>query len=141
MDVVVMWLLEMGSMRGSGDARVGEEQRDAEVHQFFQLHHVVLGHGEPGDDQNVVGVSESVELAQDLEKMGLDAGEKRVRGLVEDLDRSDAWLEGVVRGQELDGVIGGAEQVRGPDIEVSPEVPDAVSAVERASDDVVEGET
>jgi uncharacterized protein YggE len=45
-------------------------------------------------------------------------------------------LEGVVTGELVDRFVGGAEQVRDLDFEVSPEVAYAVSAVERASDDV-----
>jgi hypothetical protein len=48
--------------------------------------------------------------------------------------------EGVVVQQLGDGVVGGAEQVWDLDVEVAPEVPHAVAAVERTADDVVEAQ-
>jgi hypothetical protein len=86
----------------------------------------------------VVGEAALVEGLQDLEQVGFDAGEKRVGGLVEQLDRGHVGLEGLVVDELLDGLVGGAEQVGHLDVVVAPEVAYAVAAVEGAADDVVE---
>ena len=72
--------------------------------------------------------------------MGAHAGQERVGGLVQELDGSGVRLERVVAGQHLDGLLVVTEQVRGLDLEVAPEVADAVAAVERAADDVVQAQ-
>jgi hypothetical protein len=65
----------------------------------------LLGYLVSGDDEHVVGVAALVECAEHLEQVWLDAGQERVGGLVEELDRRDVRSEGVVVQQLGDGFV------------------------------------
>jgi hypothetical protein len=123
---------------GVGDTRVGEQQRDAQVPQALQFGHVGGRDLEPGDDQHVVGVAAPVEGVQDGEQVRAHPRQEWVGGLVQELDRGGVRLAGGVAGQQVHRLLVGAQQVRGLDLEVSPEVANAVAAVQRAADDVVQ---
>jgi hypothetical protein len=108
------------------------------VSEFLQRGRVGAGDAEAGDDQDEVVQAAVVECAKDLEQVGFDAGQERVGGLVEQLDRCDRGAEGPVADQHLDRLLGGAQQVGCFVLEVAPEVAHAIAAVEGAADDVVQ---
>jgi hypothetical protein len=95
-------------------------------------------HAPAGDDEQVVRQAPVVEVAQHRERVRLDDRQHRVRRPVEQLDRRLVRAEVPVPCEGGDCLLVAHQPPRRLELKVVEQVPDAVLAVERAADDVVE---
>lgn len=124
-----------------GDVGVRDQHGQTQVREAVEDGAVLGGHPPPSDDQDVIGQALLVQVPQHVENMRLDDRQHGVGGPVEKLDGRLVGPEVRVADEAGDGLLVAHQAAGNLHLEVVEEVPDAVSALQRAADDPVQRQT